>query len=118
MDIAEEPAFNQILLTHNFDFFRTVNSRFIAYSHCLMASKTANGLSIEQAKGIKNPFVNDWKRDFFRIREKRIASIPFLRNIVEYTSGREDPTFVQLTALMHFKPSSQAITQGELDKHI
>lgn len=28
MDIAEEPHFKQIILTHNFDFFRTVNSRF------------------------------------------------------------------------------------------
>ena len=42
-DIAEEPHFNQIILTHNFDFFRTINSRFVSYSHCLMAFKSSTG---------------------------------------------------------------------------
>jgi len=47
MDIAEVPHFNQIILTHNFDFFRTVNSRFVLYSQCLMAEKTSAGLSMQ-----------------------------------------------------------------------
>lgn len=114
-DIAEEPYFNQILLTHNFDFFRTVNSRFINYSHCLMALKCSDGISLEQAIGIKNIFVNDWKPNFFTDSKKQIASIPFIRNIIEYTKGDKDPDFVKLTSLLHWKSDSADITQGELD---
>lgn len=45
-EISEESCFRQLILTHNFDFFRTINSRFVSYSNCLMAFKTANGLGV------------------------------------------------------------------------
>ena len=114
-DIAEEPHFNQIILTHNFDFFRTINSRFIPYSHCLMVLKSSNGITLEQATGIQNVFVNDWKPSFFTDSKKRIASIPFIRNMIEYTKGDKDPDFVKLTSLLHWKSDSAGVTQKELD---
>ena len=114
-DIAEGPHFKQIILTHNFDFFRTVNSRFVCYSHCLMAFKNSIGLTLKQAIGIKNIFVNDWKPNFFKDPQKKIASIPFIRNIIEYTKGGEDPDFIKLTSLLHWKSDSASITQDELD---
>ncbi|UBU61490.1 hypothetical protein LDB30_10230 [Acidithiobacillus ferrooxidans] len=52
MDIAEDPHFKQIILTHNFDFYRTIQSRFVRYSECFMASKTASGLVLERAAGV------------------------------------------------------------------
>jgi hypothetical protein len=111
----EEEARNQIILTHNFDFFRTINSRFVDYSHCLMALKSSNGISLEQATGIKNVFVNDWKLNFFTDSKKKIASIPFIRNLIEFTKSDKDPDFVKLTSLLHWKSDSVGITQGELD---
>ena len=114
-DIAEEPYFNQIILTHNFDFFRTINSRFVDYSHCLMALKSSNGISLEQATGIRNVFVNDWKPNFFTNPKKKIASIPFIRNIIEFTKGDKDPDFIKLTSLLHWKSDSTNITEKELD---
>jgi hypothetical protein len=39
-DISEQPYFSQLILTHNFDFFRTICGRFVGYSNCLMASKS------------------------------------------------------------------------------
>jgi len=115
-DIAEEPYFNQIMLTHNFDFFRTVNSRFVNYSHCLIALKGNDGISLNQAIGIKNVFVNDWKPNFFTDSRKRIASIPFIRNIIEFTKGDKDPNFVKLTSLLHWKADSSGFTQNDLDE--
>ena len=116
VDIGEDPNFKQILLSHNFDFFRTVNSRFVRYDQCLMAIKTSGVVSIAQATGIKNPFVNDWKRAFFNDQKKRIASIPFLRNLIEYTRGNSDQDFAKLTSLLHWKADSEDITQGDLDE--
>jgi hypothetical protein len=114
-EISEEPCFRQLILTHNFDFFRTINSRFVSYANCLMAFKTASGLTLEQAAGIKNVFVKDWKPNFFTDSKKKIASIPFIRNIIEYTKGEKDPDFAKLTSLLHWKNDSAGITLGDLD---
>jgi hypothetical protein len=114
-DIHDDPKFKQIIMTHNFDFFRTVNSRFVQYSQCLMASKSNSGIVLDKASGIKNIFVNDWKKAFFTDDKKRIASIPFLRNLVEYTKGESDPKFAKLTSLLHCKTDSASITNADLD---
>jgi ABC-type molybdenum transport system ATPase subunit/photorepair protein PhrA len=115
-DIAEESGFKQIILTHNFDFFRTINSRGVVnYPQCLMAFKNSKGISLQQAAGIKNVFVNDWKPNFFTDSKKKIASIPFIRNIIEFTKGNNDPNFIKLTSLLHWKNDSASITQSEVD---
>lgn len=115
MDISESPHFRQIILTHNFDFYRTVESRFVGYNNCLMASKTDTGVALEKAAGIKNVFINDWKGAFYSDPKKKIASISFIRNLIEYTRGDVDPDFVKLTSLLHWKADSQAITVSDLD---
>lgn len=114
-DISQETCFKQIILTHNFDFFRTINSRFVPYNHCLMAFRNSNGLTLGQAAGIRNVFINDWKPNFFSDRRKKIASIPFMRNIIEYTRGDTDPDFLKLTSLLHWKSDSATITQRDVD---
>ena len=115
-DISEEPYFYQIILTHNFDFFRTLNSRFISYSHCLMAFRSSDGIApLTQAVGIKNIFVNDWKPGFFNDQRKKIASIPFIRNIIEFTKGKLDAEYIKLTSLLHWKADTAGVTQDELD---
>jgi hypothetical protein len=115
MDIAEEPHFKQIIMTHNFDFFRTINSRFVSYINCLIAIRDINGISFKQASGIKNIFIKDWKRNFFKDSKKMIASIPFMRNIIEYTKGVQDQDFITLTSLLHWKSNSAKILQMEVD---
>lgn len=115
MDIASEPHFKQLLLTHNFDFYRTVEGRFVGYSNCRMASKTSNGVALEAAAGIKNVFTKDWKGAFFKEPLKKIACISFMRNLIEYTRGESDPEFVKLTSLLHWKADSASITVADLD---
>lgn len=116
IDIAERPNFRQIILTHNFDFFRTVNSRSLAkYSGCLMAEKSATGVTLKQASGIKNVFLKDWKAGFFNDGKKKLACIPFMRNLIEYTRGDTDADFIKLTSLLHWKADSDGIAVGDLD---
>jgi hypothetical protein len=114
-EISEGPVFKQIILTHNFDFFRTISSRFVGYKGCLMATRNATEIELSQALGIKNIFVKDWKLNFFKDGKKRIASIPFMRNLIEYTHGTTDPDYLKLTSLLHWKPASVSVTQHELD---
>lgn len=111
-DISEEPKFRQIILTHNFDFFRTVQSRFIPYDNCLMVEKTKEDVKIEKAEYIKNPFkylMEDLSND-----KKLIASIPFVRNIIEYTNGKTDANFLKLTSLLHIKSDTYYILKSDL----
>jgi ABC-type phosphate/phosphonate transport system ATPase subunit len=114
-DISEEGIFKMIVMTHNFDFFRTIESRFVAYSNCLMATRSPAGVTLQKAAGIKNVFVKDWKVNFFKNDKKKIASIPFLRNLVEMTVGEGDATYLKLTSLLHWKADTAAITVGNLD---
>ena len=115
-DISENKHFRLVMLTHNFDFFRTVEDRFVKYSHCLMVEKGAASLSLQKATGIKNVFVNDWKPRFFTDPKKKIASIPFIRNMIEYTKGNKDPEYVRLTSLLHWRADSSGITIEHLDQ--
>jgi len=113
-DISEGPVFKQIILTHNVDFFRTVSGRFVGYGNSLMATRSDAGITLAQFQHIKNPFINDWKGRFNTDARKRIASISFMRNLIEYTQGDNAPGFATLTSLLHWRPDSQTITQGDL----
>lgn len=115
MDIAESPHFKQILLTHNFDFYRTVESRFVGYPNCRMVAKTNVGVALEPAEGVKNVFIKDWKAAFFTTPLKQIACISFMRNLIEYTRGEKDAEFLKLTSLLHWKADSAAICVSDLD---
>lgn len=53
--------------------------------------------------------------NFFKDPKKKIASIPFIRNIIEYTVGEQASDFIKLTSLLHWKSDSAAISEGELD---
>ncbi|MCB9775740.1 MAG: hypothetical protein H6750_15635 [Nitrospiraceae bacterium] len=86
--MSEIEKFRMMILTHNFDFLRTIESRLIAPSHqCLMAIKDDDGIKLEVFKRsyIRNPF-SRWKGKL-NDNVKLIASIPFVRNIVEFTQG-------------------------------
>ena len=115
-DISEGPVFKQIILTHNFDFFRTVSSRFVGYSGCLMATKAGTEIVLSQSFGIKNPFLNDWKAKFFTDHKKRVASISFMRNLIEHIHGESHPGYLLLTSVLHWQDGSAGITQGQLDE--
>lgn len=111
-EISEEPNFKQLILTHNFDFFRTVESRFIPRDNCLIAEKKTNEIKLEKAEYIRNPF-KFWMK---HLNDDRmlIASIPFVRNIIEYTKGIDNNHYLTLTSLLHIKPDTDFILKTNL----
>ncbi|MCY4518474.1 MAG: hypothetical protein OXB99_14690 [Acidimicrobiaceae bacterium] len=114
-DISDYDQFKLIIMTHNFDFLRTIQSRFVKYNSCLMASRNDEGVNLAPASGVKNVFARDWKNEFFSDAKKKIACIPFLRNIVEMTTGERDARYEQLTSVLHFKPEVSSMSIAELD---
>ncbi|GGA71996.1 hypothetical protein GCM10011490_23440 [Pseudoclavibacter endophyticus] len=116
-EMAEHADFKLILLTHNFDFFRTLLSRgVVSYKRCFMAQKGESRVVLDQAAHVKNPFIHGFKKNFFSDGMQRVASIPFARNILEYTKGDDDPDYLRLTSLLHWKQDSSSITNADLDR--
>ncbi|WP_171019956.1 AAA family ATPase [Hydrogenophaga sp. 2FB] len=115
-DLAEDPLFKLLILTHNFDFYRTIESRnLVLRKNCFMVSKTDHSVRLEEAVGVKNIFVNVWKPGFFASRQMKICCIPFMRNLIEYTKDENNPDYSRLTSLLHWKADSDQITVAELD---
>jgi len=118
-EMAVEPVFRLIILTHNFDFLRTIHSRGVVRDgYCYIAEKHAdrvNLLPLDRST-VTNPFTQDFKKQLFSDGMKRVASIPFVRNLIEYTRGTEDADYQTLTALVHVRPETATITNQDLDR--
>jgi ABC-type Mn2+/Zn2+ transport system ATPase subunit len=113
--ISELDNFYMIILTHNFDFFRTIHSRGVAAkrNQCLFAVKSENEITLTQAQYLKNPFIKVFK-DHLDDPKKLIASIPFIRNIIEYTKSDEDENYITLTSLLHIKDNTYTLDLAAL----
>ncbi|WNC72022.1 hypothetical protein RGQ13_18165 [Thalassotalea psychrophila] len=112
-DISKVEHFSQLILTHNFDFFRTLSNSFVRYERCLMASRTADGIKLSKAEGIKNYFIGKWKEHITSSDFILCATVPFTRNLLEYIKGEDDPDYLKLTSLLHWKEDTAQITIGD-----
>jgi hypothetical protein len=112
-DISQIEHFSQLILTHNFDFFRTLANNFVHRERCLMASRTENGIELSQAEGVKNYFIGKWKRNINNSEFILCATVPFTRNLIEYIKGEDDPDYLKLTSLLHWKEDTAQITIGD-----
>ncbi|MDP2450494.1 MAG: AAA family ATPase [Polaromonas sp.] len=112
-DLDNIPTFFQIILTHNFDFFRTLANNFVHRERCLMANRHAAGVSLSKADGIKNYFIGILKEKVHTNPRVMCATIPFTRNLIEYTKGEDDPDYFTLTSLLHWKEGTEKITDTD-----
>jgi hypothetical protein len=111
-DLNKTGSFYQIILTHNFDFFRTLCFSFVPYDRCLMANRESNSVGLAKAEGVKNYFIGKWKSNVANNDHILCATIPFTRNLIEYTKGEQDPDYLKLTSLLHWKSDTDRITVG------
>lgn len=117
-DISEVGNFYQIILTHNYDFYRTISSRLdLLRSNKLHTVKNDNGVSLKEEKYQNNPF-RHWKDkipsgtnvDFL------LASTPFVRNIAEYTDNKDQEE--KLTRFLHVKGDSAQLSVADLEESL
>lgn len=109
-DLGNTSGIDLLILTHNFDFYRTVKLRLgVARNHCYIAQRDEEGIvSITEFKYQKDFFRNvvikDIKDGNIINDDKKkllISSIPFYRNLCEY-SGKE-VEYSRLTCFLHLK---------------
>ena len=102
-----------LVLTHNFDFYRTMASRLGLRSCSWMTVKKTDG-TLELKPGqyqrnIFDHFVKEHTDD-----KVFVSMIPFVRNLVEYTDGENDPKYIKLTSLLHLKTDTMTITDSDV----
>lgn len=100
-----------IILTHNFDFYRTLQSRFFGNGfrdQSYMVLRNHNGdLELTKA-GYFNPF--DYFRGcYYKNPKVFIATIPFVRNLIEYSKGSEGKDYYDLTCVLHHKKQTDTL---------
>jgi hypothetical protein len=106
-DIVKEDYFYKISLTHNYDFFRTLQSRLsISKKFCVMATKDEDEIKLNRAE-YYNP-LSYFRSKYTSDKKIFIATIPFARNIIEYTKGKKDSEYLKLTSLLHLKTDSMS----------
>ncbi|MDD3041189.1 AAA family ATPase [Bacteroides sp.] len=111
-DLSQNTGIDLLMLTHNFDFFRTVKSRLdVKRNNSYIAQRDDTG-KIKMS-------VFRYQKDFFKNvilagingnnqqEQKRmlIASIPFYRNLAEYCGEDhgENNDYLKLTCFLHYK---------------
>ncbi len=118
-DLAElfYGKFKIILLTHNFDFYRTVTLRLKGMVTQYMAVKQNDGtIRLEQGVYVmKTPFELEMKHS--EKSSNLIALIPFVRNLVEHFQEKDSPDYMMLTACLHVldEPERNADTESVTD---
>uniref|UniRef100_UPI0028D83C1B phage infection protein n=1 Tax=uncultured Stenotrophomonas sp. TaxID=165438 RepID=UPI0028D83C1B len=115
-DAAEHSHFTQVVLTHNFDFFRTACSRYVGRTNCFMAVKTKDGISLEEPYGVRTNVFDHWKNQFYLNPIIKVATVPFVRNVAEYTKGQDSDAYKVLTKMLHVKPGTASLTVAHLDE--
>jgi len=113
-EISETSYFYQIILTHNFDFFRTINSRLnMERENKLQVIKENNELKlVQEIYQKKHPF-QVWKDQLQTHVKYIIVLIPFVRNLIEYGKNIETD-FLFLTNLLHQKDNTESINFRDL----
>lgn len=121
-EISENDKFLSIILTHNFDFFRTIHSRFDkkvlhaaggTENHCLMAAKENDSVRLLPAP-FRSP-LDRWRKNISSNQPDHkiiVASIPMVRNLVEYARGNDGDDYKTLTALLHWKQNTNQKTES------
>lgn len=103
-DMIESEKFRMIILTHNFDFYRTAISRLNInkWTNCFLSIKTESDVKLVKGKDSIEIFT-DIKSQYHNNTAKLITAIPFVRNLIDYTAGKSTNHYSTLTALLHFK---------------
>lgn len=117
-DIADDPRFKMIILTHNFDFYKTIKKRLESVNNWegnFKAVKSASEVNL--VPGEKQDVFPLLRKNFSTCEKSFISCIPFVRNLIEYTIGTKNTNYLTLTSLLHIKPINTTENIKETKEH-
>ena len=121
-ELSEENLFCILVLTHNFDFYRTFQSRVLntaKWDNSFIAHKLENSIKLIKggSKDVSNPF-ELWKENYKNNEAMLISMIPFVRNLIEYKDGTSNDGYKALTSMLHVKLDTYTLKLSDLEKII
>lgn len=115
INTSGKKTFRILILTHNFDFYRTLASRITKPGNSYIAFSDEGEIKFEKGQYTKNIF-GHYKKKLEKGGHDNIvvASTPFVRNLIEYTEGDDNLDYILLTSVLHYKDDTQNITLKQL----
>ncbi|GAA9299869.1 hypothetical protein HpHA237_13540 [Helicobacter pylori] len=116
-DLQECGQFKLLVMTHNFDFYRTLASRLnIPREQIKMIRKNdAREIIFKNGEYLKSfiECIRNSKED-----KNFFALIPFVRNLIEYTRPQSDKDndYIKLTSCLHMKKDTKNIQIQDISK--
>lgn len=118
-ELSEHNLIRLIILTHNFDFYRTFQSRILVdaqWENSYVAQKNIDGVKLLKggSKDVASPF-ELWKKNYHKNAAMLVSMIPFVRNLVEYKEGNACNDYAELTSLLHIKSDTSNFMLSDLE---
>ena len=104
-----------VILTHNFDFYRTIHSRLDVLNIYIANRNKEGHILLQEGKYVRDIIKNVLIKNI-ESPKCLIALIPFARNIVEYTKGEESYEYLSLTDYLHYNKKTKLLTLKALTK--
>ena len=119
LDNHKNPKVKSIILTHNFDFYRTLSTRlYDGDPVLLLATKHPDKICLRKYDDLdKDPFKELKRRIIKKVgdpAESYLPLIPFARNLIEFGKSTKELNYELLTKMMHVKSDSHTLTAAEL----
>jgi hypothetical protein len=113
-ELHSDPIFRLLILTHNFDFYRTVASRLsLNWKAAFMATKNdSREITLIEGRYRKDVFSNF--KQHISNQKIFISIIPFLRNLIEYTEDSTSIKYNLLTSCLHLKADTSTIKCSDI----
>ncbi len=116
-DLQECGQFKLLVMTHNFDFYRTLASRLnIPREQIKMIRKNDAREIIFENGGYLKSFIECIRNS--KEDKNFFALIPFVRNLIEYTRPQadKDNDYIKLTSCLHMKKDTKNIQIQDISK--
>lgn len=115
-ELQSNDLIQMIILTHNYDFFRSVSISCNNLKSKILAYKDENGVELHNANNaqlVGYSYFNNWKNE--KKIDSLIALIPLARNMVQLESNASDPDYIKTTEYLHYIDSSDQLLLDDLD---
>lgn len=118
-ELSQHSQIRLIVQTHNFDFYRTFQSRILVdaqWENSYVAQKNVDEVKLLKggSKDVASPF-ELWKNNYHQNAAMLVSMIPFVRNLVEYKDGSACDDYLKLTSLLHIKSDTNNYMLADLE---
>jgi len=121
-ELHSSGRYKMIIMTHNFDFFRSVATR-LGLDHPNSYMVEPGNIKFQRVAYLNNVF-RGWVNQIHSNKYKTVASIPFARNLADCfrssacASTQRDEAehaYNELTSMLHIKPNTYNLTIADLN---